>query len=286
MAEENKQLQIKCRFHILSIHRCTIHARYGDHTRAKATVVVEGEKARAAILDIADEKIEIICVDNDTAVEQILFSGIIDDVELIEDGGYAVLNLSAVSHTWKMDIQKRSRSFQNLSMTYRDIAQTILREYGAFLIWNASDKQLEYPLIQYKETDYQFLMRILSHLQEGITAGDFSSQICIYAGVRDGDNKGNIILDQYAYSVKPFLEKKAGNMQRTGYKGYHIHDMDFVRVGDRMQIHSTPLYVMDTDTIFAKGCLTCSCLAFPRQCFKVSRIPAKTLELSLIQILL
>lgn len=197
-----KQLQVKCRFRILSIRKCSIYASYNSHTKASVTAIVEGDKARNRICDVLEDKIEILSKDNDTAIEQILFSGTIECVELVEEGGYAVLIINAISHTWKMDIQKRSRSFQNTSITYREMAQAVTQEYGASLIWNVSDKPLEHPIIQYKETDYQFLQRICSHLQEGITAGDFSSKICIYAGLREGDNMGNIALEQYSYSVK------------------------------------------------------------------------------------
>ena len=166
------------------------------------------------IFSISLDKIEILSKDNDTAIEQILFSGTIECVELVEEGVYAVLIINAISHTWKMDIQKRSRSFQNTSITYREMAQAVTQEYGASLIWNVSDKPLENPIIQYKETDYQFLQRICSHLQEGITAGDFSSKICIYAGLREGDNMGNIALEQYSYSVKIFKDQNTDKKRK------------------------------------------------------------------------
>ena len=53
------QLHIKCRFHILSIHTCTIHARYGQHTYAEATVVVESDKAENSLMDTENDSIRI-----------------------------------------------------------------------------------------------------------------------------------------------------------------------------------------------------------------------------------
>lgn len=269
-----KQLQVKCRFHILSIRKCSIYASYNNHTKASVTAIVEGDKARNCICDVLEDKIEIISKDNNTAIEQILFSGTIECVELMEEGGYAVLIINAISHTWKMDIQKRSRSFQNIAITYREMAQAVTQEYGAALIWNAPDKQLEHPIIQYKETDYQFLQRICSHLQEGITTGDFSSKICIYAGLREGDTIGNIALEQYAYRVKILKDQNTDKK----YIGYQINHMDFVRIGDQVRVQGSPYYVMDTYTEYTQGCLKCNCLIVPKQCFKVMKIPAKTLE--------
>ena len=270
----DRQIFIKCRFRIISVQSCVIHARYGHHTRAEATAVVERDSARAALMDTADEAVMITGRDNNTATEQILFSGVIESLELAEEGEYAVLCLKAVSHTWKMDIQKKSRSFQNVSMTYRDVAKMVIQEYGASMIWNAPDRKLEYPLIQYRETDYQFLARLLSHLHDGITAGDFQAGISLHAGLRDGDDRGDIALEQHIYRTQPFC----GGRMHTGTAGHHIDGTDFARIGDRMQIHGMPFYVMEADTIFERGCLQCSCHVFPGHCFQVSRIPAVTLE--------
>ena len=62
-------------------------------------------------------------------------------------------------------------------MTYRSVAEAVVREYGASMIWNVPDRHLEYPLIQYRETDYRFLLRLLSHLQAGITVVDAGAGI-------------------------------------------------------------------------------------------------------------
>lgn len=272
------QLHIKCRFHILSIHTCTIHARYGQHTYAEATAAVESDKAETALMDTENDSIRITGRDDDSATEKILFSGVIQAVDLSREGGYSILSLKAVSHTWLMDIQKKSRSFQDVSMTYHDVAQIVARGYGASLIWNAPDRQLGHPLIQHRETDYQFLARLLSHLQEGITAGDFSAGISIHAGIRDGEDQGELLLEQYEHTLKAFCREKKYSTLPAKFKGYRIAGTAFTRIGDQFRIHGMPFYVMEADTHFTEGCLKCSALLFPGECFRTEKIPAKTLE--------
>lgn len=79
-----------------------------------------------------------------------------------------------------MDIKRKSRSFQDAALTYREITEKIVKEYGADLIWNVSDRQLERPFIQYQETDYQFIKRIASHLKGGIIAEGAALRPCMY----------------------------------------------------------------------------------------------------------
>ena len=269
----DRQISIQCRFRIISVQSCVIRAGYGQHTRAEVTAVVDGDSAQGVLTDTADEAVTITGRDS-AGMERILFSGVVESLELATEGGYTVLYLKAVSHTWKMDIRKKSRSFQDTSMTYRSVAEAVVREYGASMTWNAPDRHLEYPLIQYRETDYRFLLRLLSHLQAGITVVDAGAGISFHAGLRDGDDHGDIALEQYIYSTRP----SGGGRMHTGATGYRIEGTDHVRTGDRVRIHGMPYCVMDTDTVFEQGSLRCSCSVFPAQCFRVSRIPAGTLE--------
>ena len=113
----DKQLHIKCRFHLLSIHTCTIHARYGQHTYAEATAAVESDKAETALMDTENDSIRITGRDDDSATEKILFSGVIQAVELSREGGYSILSLKAVSHTWLMILHYHKKKLSMANKT-------------------------------------------------------------------------------------------------------------------------------------------------------------------------
>ncbi len=152
----NQQLLVKCRCNLLHVLECSIHSKYGEHTKAEIMATVKSEEAKAVINNIAEEKIEILGKDIDTSIEQVLFVGSIQCITIKEEGQYTTISLNAVSNTWKMDIKRRSRSFQNPELTYKKVAEAVAQEYEAAVIWNIPDKKLERPLIQYKETVYNF----------------------------------------------------------------------------------------------------------------------------------
>ncbi|MDE7044136.1 MAG: hypothetical protein K2O97_03810, partial [Acetatifactor sp.] len=263
------QLQVRCRFTFLSILHCKIHARYGEHTVAEISGTVKGREALAILSDVTEDKVEIFSRD-ENGVEEMLFTGVMECVELEEEGQYASLSLRALSCTWKMDIERKSRSFQDLSMTYRDVAEKVIREYDAELSWQLPDKPLEHPLIQYRETDFCFLKRIFSHLEGSITPIDLSEKVCFCAGVRSGNHLGRIALNEKAHSILRFRKKKQ--------KGYRIEGMDYIRAGDVLNIQGGDCYVMETETVFRQNDLNCACLVFPGECFKAERIPADALR--------
>ena len=275
-----EQLRTSCRFMFLSIHKCRIHEKYGEHARAEVSGIVKGEDAKKVLSDISDERMEIFS-QNEDGSKKILFIGVIQNVKLEEEGQYAVLHLYAVSYTWKMDIERKSRSFQNLSLTYQDVVQAVAGEYEADVRWNVADGNLQYPLVQYQETDYAFLKRILSHLQGRITSESSApgAEICFYTGMREGSNRGNIDLKQYAYTTLPFRD---GNRIDTSRKkqqtGYEIADMDYMETGDMLQIQGRDLYVMEAESVLKDNMLSCTCRVFPEECFEAEKIQADTLR--------
>ena len=58
-----------------------------------------------------------------------------------------------------MDREKKRRSFQNPSMTYHQILNEVLKDYEkASFIWaTEEDREIGFPLIQYEETDWEFI---------------------------------------------------------------------------------------------------------------------------------
>ena len=200
----------------------------GEHTEAELTCTVKENETKEVIPKVVEDELEI--VNKEDGKEEILFSGAIRRMELAEEGNYAVLRIWAVSNTWKMDIERKSRSFQDLSQTYREVVETVLGDYQGTLVWNIPDKQLVHPLIQYKETDYGFLKRILSHLNASMMAEDSKAGIVIHAGIRRGIYKGNLDIDKYMHSIiRQDIrsgERMNLEMQPTGYM---LHDMDFMR---------------------------------------------------------
>lgn len=273
-----EQLQVTCRFSILSIQKCRIYAKYGAHTSAEIIGTVNSSEAKAVLTDVTNEKLNIISSSAD-GVKEILFTGIIAGIKLKEEGRFATLSLKAFSCTWKMDIERKTRSFQCLSKTYREVTKKILQDYNAEMRWNIPDKCLEHPFIQYNETDYHFIKRILSHLGAGVVSGDSLSKISFDAGIKSWSDKEKIDLNKYVYSLIPYCCEKKLNLEwNKRQNGYKISDMNFTRVGDAFHIQGASYYAMEVETVLTHSILKYVCKVFPKECFEVDRIDADNLR--------
>ena len=150
----------------LRIERLTaleLHVGVNEHGRA----VVEGEAGEDALEQLQGAvagREQVIMVRDETGAEQPLFAGVIRSAGLITYGGYNRFRIELQSGTIQMDQVKRSRSFQDVAQTYSQVAQRVASGYedGAVIPTVGLDKSLEVPVIQYRETDWEFLKRMAS----------------------------------------------------------------------------------------------------------------------------
>lgn len=137
------------------------------------------------------------------------FSGIVQNIIVMEeDSGDIKIKLEALSKSEKMDRVKRYRVYQNPQIKYIDIIREIAGRYndeinilGIELENNdtniLSEKIKKGLIIQYYETDWEFLIRIASHLKMAVfSMGAGEVSIGFMKGIESirewNKNNGNI----------------------------------------------------------------------------------------------
>ena len=144
-------------------HLTTLEFHVGVNEHGWA--VVEGEAGENAVEQlqgaVAGQE-QVILAQDESGAEQPLFAGIIRTASLITYGEYTHFRIELQSGTIQMDQVKRSRSFQDVKETYSQIAQKVASEYpdGAVIPTVGLDKPLGVPVIQYRETDWEFMKRM------------------------------------------------------------------------------------------------------------------------------
>ncbi|WP_373079372.1 hypothetical protein [Fusobacterium varium] len=106
----------------------------------------------------------------DKSEEIIFFTGKIINSSLVRIGRERYfLKIEAFSLSEMMDRVKKYRAFQNIEITFKEVITQIFSEYNISYLLN-SDKlntAIKAPLIQFKETDWEFLIRTISRLGLG-----------------------------------------------------------------------------------------------------------------------
>lgn len=145
----------------------TIEKRLNEHTLAKVKGRVKQDHFDQFVLSTNSET--NLVVEYQMGEDKLLlFNGLIVKIESesegIEQNAIYYLEIEALSYTYLMDIQYKQRSFQDGSMKYDQLIKAIIKEYqdSGVLNYITEQETLNSIVMQYQETDWQFIKRLAS----------------------------------------------------------------------------------------------------------------------------
>lgn len=135
------------------------------HTEARITGVVSENIGNALVFQQSNKSTMSISETKDNDV-QTIFCGIVNDIELHQEGRLYIVKVIGISFTIILDIEKKCRSFQNIDITYEELVKQVLADTeSADVLFCATDHKIGVPVYQYEETDWEFLKRVASQLE-------------------------------------------------------------------------------------------------------------------------
>ena len=180
-----------------------------------------------------------------------LFYGIVQKVKTINVNGIYYLEIQALTSSSKLDIKEKSRSFQNVKMTYDALIGEILKEYSGFSFSQNVGKgqKIDKPLFQYKETDWSFLKRIVSELNSELYCDIINLNYMFNFGI--AHNQSYELDDNIDYDVckdiKSFYEAGGTNSgyDDTDFFYYEIEKKDIFEIGSEISYKLKDFYVRE-----------------------------------------
>ena len=187
--EIDGEIIIKMDIPFLNLIHLEIKQKENEHVTLKMQVTVKEEDQEEVLYkNWSDTKILVIKKEEEN---QPVFRGLIQSLVCKKENRILVVEISGIGETIKLDRKKRKRSFQNRNMTYKQIIKEVLQKYNnARFVWQfGEDKIIDKPIIQYNETDWEFLKRLCSHFHGVLFADSKSDNINIFLGIGSGNNK-------------------------------------------------------------------------------------------------
>ncbi len=178
------ELFVESKIAIKNIWELSLKVKEGEHGRLFLLGSLDEEAGHSALLhSLENSQVKLY------GKEELFFCGFIKQAELIHEGKGFTLKLGAVSSTFLLDLEKKSRSFQETQKTYKEVFWSTLKEEpGASLWMYGKDKTLDTPAYQLEETDWQWIKRMASWLGEPSFPGIYSKEPSIHIGLPQGRN--------------------------------------------------------------------------------------------------
>lgn len=228
-----ENLQIKLPFGVLQIHSISFEAKLNNHIWCCIEALIEEERAEEHLRQDNYGKSMEVC-----APDEVIFAGKCMKLRIIYRGHSAVLEIQAVSYTYDLDIREHNRVFMDTSMTYKELIQSVLQPYGRAECVNTlqHDAKLEQVIVQYKETDWEFLKRLGSHFGRVLVVDAHNKAIRFYFGLPDKSmpiESQNIvkesIADFYAFRNRKSLSNEKTNQNR--FLRWSVESKQYIPLG-------------------------------------------------------
>ncbi|MDE6951982.1 MAG: phage late control D family protein [Lachnospiraceae bacterium] len=195
---------------------------------------------------------------------RILFGGLVEKVEFEIVNKFIRVFIYCVSSTIRMDRDKRERCFQNPQLTYTEVLNEVMEKYeNATYYWNIRrDHDISYPLLQYHETDWEFVKRLATHFHTVIYSDYHHETVSFHVGCKKGEMKGEISHKQGAcmkYGISDKYYTEGGfedNKDRAGFAYIEISLSEELDISDNVRYQGRQYVVYRKQIVFERGELT------------------------------
>ncbi|MFM9276548.1 DNA/RNA non-specific endonuclease [Paenibacillus jiagnxiensis] len=249
-------------YEIQSLGTLEIRRRVGEHARLYLTAILPDEhKDQSVQLKVKEETVEIQETDADGALVRILFHGRVEQLEIGTVRGVYQLKLKAVSHSILLDRKVESRSFQLGSQSTSEVIERVVMSYDEadMIDTTRGADRLESLVLQYRETDWEFIKRLASASGAVIIPESAASSPKLWIGVPDG------ALEELPQDV-PFTVGRDlaayGQVQAVGLKAspadftyYEVETEKWLNLGDKVNFRGKELAVAAAVSVLKDGTL-------------------------------
>uniref|UniRef100_UPI0006D1F578 contractile injection system protein, VgrG/Pvc8 family n=1 Tax=Clostridium sp. NkU-1 TaxID=1095009 RepID=UPI0006D1F578 len=148
---------------VVYFRRIKITEKAGEHASLYVEAVLDSDTNENDFHEIKDT---VSLMYRKEGKEHVLFYGVVDKVFMNKDGGEWLIRLEARDGTCQMDVERRKRIFQNPQMSVRQLISKVMDSYsGSDHMVHLPDEPVGQLLVQYEETDWEFLRRFFIKIQ-------------------------------------------------------------------------------------------------------------------------
>ncbi|WP_427108155.1 contractile injection system protein, VgrG/Pvc8 family [Lysinibacillus xylanilyticus] len=257
------ELELVSPYEVQTLHDLSLTQTVNDHARLSITgFIPEEKKDRCMQIASSSDRIELYQKRNGQRVRP-LFKGQVSEVAVRMVRGVYQIELEAVSSTFTLDCKRNARSFQHDKMTYNAMLKQVLANYpGSDVIDTASKSTpLKQFILQYRETDWQFLKRMASHFRTVLVPAVDADKPKLWFGLPEGRleklsaTSYTITKDRSKY-LHTLLNDIERPMEERDTESYVIESKKTLALGDRVQLRNKKLVVAKSIARMQQGVLT------------------------------
>jgi hypothetical protein len=249
-------------FKLIELVEFKLVQKINDHARLYFKGVIPETLKDRPVYDTARETLVEVFQLEYGVNKSPLFKGMVSRVEVKAVRDIYYLEVEAVSLTQILDVKLKSRSFQNENMRYEALIKGVIAEYQGDIQDKVSKGQkIGKFIMQYQETDWQFLQRLASGFNTGLIPYILSDKPKVYFGVSDSGRTA-VKLENVHYRVRKKLSDfrhSAANsipgLNEDDFVDYEVESEKRLNLGEAVAFNNAELYVREITSCLEKSVL-------------------------------
>lgn len=251
-------------FEYTAVQDIKITRAVNEHAEASVTVQIRDGREEEYLGMLAGETwVRIIGTGGQDGaagpVHTVLFHGIVTDFSFSHDSRGTTMYLALASGTVLMDMEPHFRVFQNENALCASIHEGITGAYpdGRATCTEGGSDRTRGILIQYRETDWEFLKRMAAASGRCLVPDALQKGVRYTVGLPEGTGR-DIPADHIRtrLDMREYMEKTRGGMTWlcTGdMPELVITDREICRIGDRMSYQGREYHICRIETAYRGG---------------------------------
>ncbi|OOM76183.1 hypothetical protein CLPUN_27960 [Clostridium puniceum] len=230
------------------IKKMQIQNCLSNHVTLNLTCILNDEMKDNCLQD-TDEETPIEVFYEKDGEHFSLFNGLVTKIKISVINYVYTLFIEAKSFDYKMDIQKKKRDFQNINMTTHELIDEVMKVYpSANYNINIPNEPIGEFILQYDETDYEFLKRIVSRYNQSLISEMELKNIHLYIGTPEihVEPKTKILNYSISKAVEEYNDAKNNDVfevLETDFISYEIRTQEILNLGENFDFKSSQFYI-------------------------------------------
>lgn len=154
-----------------------------------------------------------------------------------------------------MDLKENSHSFQNIAMSHVYIIEKILSKYNGKLFGEITGIKTGIPVVQYRETDWQFINRMAGYMGLGVFSSESMETPGITIGLCKTGAKAEFCDEDYQSIVDEeyYHGGKEGSVPKKEFLYYQVKSDRNYKIGDYVYYKGQKRYIFHKEAEWRNG---------------------------------
>lgn len=211
------------------------------HSVIRITGIIEQENNQTYINMASQETWVSIDAISENEDRKHFFVGVLTGLWIKKEGEVYILTIEVKTGSFLLDIKMHTRSFQDSGFSYSQVISTCLEaENGSLYIADNNDKATERFLLQYQESDWQFIKRLASYAGTVLIPTDNVAEKRICFGYQESFMAEQLEADSYRMeqNYEAYEKKKAAgftDLRLADLVSYVVESREIYDLGENVQ---------------------------------------------------